>query len=277
MRDDRHKDDRVSATYRKLATEHTPEQLDRRILAMAATEAGRPSYSRWISWSRPLAWAATITLCLAITLELVREPALQPTVAPVMENQTGPAADNLQQEDVANPDAATPADAGGEARQETFTLSAAEDRDENKAHGDGLAENRLDDPVTAPAKDQQAAKRADDANQSLARPEPQQEAAGSIAKISSADKEELARMRSSVQAGTAPPAEAARARRATETSERAFSGESDSADQACAEERRATAETWHECILELEAAGLDAAASHERDELKNSFPDFKRP
>ena len=251
MSDDRHKDDKVSATYRKLATEHTPDQLDRKILAMAAKNPGRPSYSRWISWSRPLAWAATITLCLAITLELVREPALQPTVAPVPESQVGPALRDVHEEAITTPDAATPTDTGREARHEAFTLSATEDRDEDKA--------------------------SDDANQSLARPEPLQEAAGSTAKIGSADKEELARMRSSVQAGTAPPAEAARARRSPETSERAFSGESDSADQACAEERRATAETWHECILELEAAGLDAAAGRERDELKNSFPDFKRP
>ena len=77
MSNEPHKDDSVSTAYRDLAQERTPEHLDRKILAMAAKSAQQPSYSRWIRWARPVAWAATIVLCLAITLELAWQPAVQ--------------------------------------------------------------------------------------------------------------------------------------------------------------------------------------------------------
>lgn len=80
MSNDRHPDERVSAAYKELASERTPRHLDQRVLAMAADAAKKPLYSRWMAWSRPVAWAATITLCLAITLELVRDPAVDVAV-----------------------------------------------------------------------------------------------------------------------------------------------------------------------------------------------------
>ena len=73
MSNDPNQDQRVSQTYRSLANEQAPPELDRKILAMAANAGKRPLYSRWMSWTRPVAWAATITLCLAITLELSRD------------------------------------------------------------------------------------------------------------------------------------------------------------------------------------------------------------
>lgn len=71
--------DVVSAAYRELAVETTPPGLDEAILAMAKTgnAALRQTDNRMFRWTRPLAWAATVGLCLAIVLEVSRQ---QPTV-----------------------------------------------------------------------------------------------------------------------------------------------------------------------------------------------------
>ena len=62
-------DRRVADAYREVANERTPAELDRKVLAMAAAEAGRPrGLPR--TWFRPLAWAATIALSFALVLEI---------------------------------------------------------------------------------------------------------------------------------------------------------------------------------------------------------------
>jgi hypothetical protein len=80
MTDERPQNDLVTATYRQLADERSPKHLDDAVLRLAADHAQRSRYSRSIGWTRPLAWAATIALCLAITFEVARVPA--PEVAP---------------------------------------------------------------------------------------------------------------------------------------------------------------------------------------------------
>lgn len=72
MNNDQIHDEQVAAAYKDLARERAPEQLDRNILRRAKARAKRPQYSRWTAWSRPLAWAATVALCLAITLEVTQ-------------------------------------------------------------------------------------------------------------------------------------------------------------------------------------------------------------
>ena len=64
-----HNDPRVSEAYKGLATEMTPPELDRKILAMAAGKS-RSRYGVARAWVRPVAWAATIGLSLAIVLEI---------------------------------------------------------------------------------------------------------------------------------------------------------------------------------------------------------------
>ncbi len=68
-------DETVSATYRELSREGAPNYLNEKVLQQAARKALRPRYSRSIVWTRPLAWAATVGLCLAIVLEVTRVPA----------------------------------------------------------------------------------------------------------------------------------------------------------------------------------------------------------
>ena len=63
----------VSRAYRELAPDVVPDELDRAVLREAAAGA-RPRYARAVRWFRPLAWTATIGLCLSIVLELMRVP-----------------------------------------------------------------------------------------------------------------------------------------------------------------------------------------------------------
>ena len=67
----------VSETYQAIADERAPEHLNRAILR-DASNAARPRYLRSISWTRPLAWAATVTLCIALVLEVSDLPAPGP-------------------------------------------------------------------------------------------------------------------------------------------------------------------------------------------------------
>ena len=81
MKDETHHDETVSAGYRELATERTPAYLDQQVLRMATNRGEHADYARSISWTRPLAWAATVALCLAITLQLTRVPAPEEIVS----------------------------------------------------------------------------------------------------------------------------------------------------------------------------------------------------
>jgi len=63
------RDPRVSAAYKEVADERTPEHLDHVILN-AARAAARPRWNRAIAWLRPAAWVATIGVCLAIVIEI---------------------------------------------------------------------------------------------------------------------------------------------------------------------------------------------------------------
>lgn len=81
MTDDTQHDDTVSAGYRELATERTPASLDQQVLRMATNRVEHADYARSIRWTRPLAFAATVAICLAITLQLTRVPAPEEVVS----------------------------------------------------------------------------------------------------------------------------------------------------------------------------------------------------
>ena len=70
----------VSRVYRQLADERPPEHLSRSVLD-EAIKAVRPRYARSRAWTRPLAWAATVALSVAIVLEFGREPVQEPLPA----------------------------------------------------------------------------------------------------------------------------------------------------------------------------------------------------
>ena len=82
MTNDRDKmtaDRSVSATYRELANEKAPAGLDAKVLqSAAALPRARSGIGR--AWMKPVAWAATIGLSLAIVLELTQVPSAPPDV-----------------------------------------------------------------------------------------------------------------------------------------------------------------------------------------------------
>lgn len=81
---------RVTETYRAVATERTPEHLDRAVLAEAA-QSVKPAYSTLMAWARPLAWAATVVLSLALVLEITRTPTPEPRDEPETRTYRAPA------------------------------------------------------------------------------------------------------------------------------------------------------------------------------------------
>ena len=66
----------VTRTYREAANERAPDHLNQAVLKEAAS-AARPRYSRLMSWTRPMAWAATVMLSVALVLEMTRAPVPQ--------------------------------------------------------------------------------------------------------------------------------------------------------------------------------------------------------
>ena len=73
------KDALVSETYREIANERVPEHLNSAILKQAAG-AAQPRYSRLMNWTRPMAWAATAILSVAVVLELTSVPEPQSAI-----------------------------------------------------------------------------------------------------------------------------------------------------------------------------------------------------
>lgn len=67
-----HDDIGLSETYRELATEKAPPELNRKVLATAA-RGGSTRYGLARAWIRPVAWAATIMLSVAVVLEVTRQ------------------------------------------------------------------------------------------------------------------------------------------------------------------------------------------------------------
>ncbi len=70
------RDTLVSRTYREAAVERVPDDLNQAVLQRARQHSSN-RYSRSVIWLRPMAWAATIGLCLAIVVEINNVP--QPT------------------------------------------------------------------------------------------------------------------------------------------------------------------------------------------------------
>jgi len=83
-------DQLVTDTYRELANERVPERLNEKILRLAANDI-RTRYGIAGAWMRPVAWAATIGLCLAIVLELTRLPQTQLEGLPPVAHSVAPA------------------------------------------------------------------------------------------------------------------------------------------------------------------------------------------
>jgi hypothetical protein len=149
-------DELVSATYRELADERAPEHLNRAVLQLAAgSSAATRGGTGWISaWMKPVAWAATIALSLAIFLEFTelptgvsRQDAIAPAAEPVL-REVAPAAVSDLNEKVNGPDidpvtAAAPGASLPAARKQML---------QEETVGSAEARSRLSDDTNRPAR-----------------------------------------------------------------------------------------------------------------------------
>ncbi len=234
MSNDRDQDEQVSAAYQSMARERTPEHLDQKVLRMAKANAERPQYSRWIAWSRPLAWAATVALCLAITLEVT-----QVTAPDDVATETAPAEDS-------SPAAMIAPELQKDKQQPASKVS------------DSMA-NSISSEKHSPARSV--------AKQSINEPAPAVEWSQS-ADFAEAQSIEEAKETSELRREYGPTA-AGRASSMTLAADMPAS--------ECAEDIRLEPESWLECIIALEAAGDAEAATRQRENLIEVFPDFKLP
>ena len=252
MNNDRHHDEQVSAAYQDLAKERTPEHLDHQVLRMAKANAGRPRYSRWIAWSRPLAWAATVALCLAITLEV--------TQVTTPDNKF---IENIPAE-VATPAAVRAPELQKDKREQKSDLDMNEQFK--------LAES-MDDTVSS--EKSSAARSA--AKQAVSEP------AAAVRMRQSADLAEA----ESIEEATVAPTMDFQVKEANElrredgnVSAGIAASQALAADMPvneCSAESRSKPESWLECIRDLEAAGDAEAAARQSENLIEVFPDFKLP
>ncbi len=252
----------VSQTYRETADERVPAELDRAVLSSAAN-AARPPYARSIVWLRPLAWAATIGLSLAIVLELSRVPQPEPSVF-----ETPPA----------------PSDAPEEKKllDEIDKATAAEPRRQrldsfaNKTvPKDSSVKLESSPPASRPAAAMaipDAKRRVDSSDSDAESPE----TSGSLSTESFnvenmqllRQAEDLARIHSDNLVETAQPVLRSIAAESVSTH-----GNSED----CDEDATATPSIWLECIEDLEKAGLVDAAQRERERLLTAFPHYELP
>lgn len=233
-------DERVSKTYRSVATERTPGRLDEAVLAEAA-RAAKPRYSRLRTWTRPLAWAATIALSVAIVLELTRAP------MPDVDISGGePARLQMQQLPAA------------ESKAEPATAAEPEAASIPEATAELEAPAALDDIASDAPREDQGARRVSDERRERA-------FEADAFTVKDADMRQQAEEFVRLQEG-AVAADAAQGRSAAVAS---------SAAPGCDDAVTDDPETWLSCIEDLEAAGFGDEAELQRELLAARYPDFE--
>lgn len=235
----------VSAIYRDLANERTPQALNKSILRQA-TAASKQGYLRSVSWMRPMAWATTVGLCLAIVFEVTQVPPPESAVFDMPNDAVDLSSTEMPEKTV--PLKMPP-------RKAKSGVSYKSDA-------------RLPAAMSAPERTQPAeAKRANS-------PQPVQELRDSqtpnvAVKFDITNQDVVRNPEDVTHSRNEDNQEREQAQR---------SGFSQGAvavqDPHCNEVATATPVTWLECIEQLENAGLTDAAMTQRALMQRSFPDF---
>jgi len=239
-------DPRVSDAYREMASEETPAELDRKVLAMAVAEA-RAANRLPRSWFRPLAWAATIALSFAFVLEMSQVDDAPTTRAD---------ADLAQEleEDVLG-DSPRPVDAAAKQKDEGRIRQQL-----NKRSSDAPASAKV---TIAPA---QPVPSTADAVLNLTTVESPSAESPSIASDLELDDMSMLREAEEQVRGRSEPAR----------SVAAFEGKKEQFTR-CVEDARVSADTWYDCVKVLREAGQMEPAQQELEALQAEFPDFREP
>lgn len=258
----------VTQTYREIADERVPEHLNRAILKEAAT-AARPRYSRAIAWTRPMAWAATIMLSVALVLEVTRVPGPSPVLFD----------DNAGTLEAEQPASGLAGDAPADALEELVAPAAPPGRSAKRgamalpqtAASKATAKQAANEPAL------ENRQRADLQQDRVAERDPVAPAASAEEfKLKDTDMlrraGEMARMQ---EGDNKEEALASAAAHVASTEIAAFNAVASRAvAPGCDETASASPETWLECIVALEEAGLADESRRERELLKEAFPDF---
>jgi hypothetical protein len=245
----------VSDTYKVLACEQAPDHLNEKILRRAA--AGRSRYSRTRAWTRPLAWAATIGLSLALVLELNRLPQIEPEPAGVSLSGPESAPDLSAQADKGRIDEEGTA---ATAPTQTPASTAAVDRTiaPERSKPAVPIEDRTDHVSMDEFVPQEMTVLRDAENMARAQAGPDQARIAPLEKANDGRAEEAVAEENSALASSALVAEK-------------NAGE---ADLACPHELRQSAVSWFACIETLREDGQDELADSEYEEFRRIYPDF---
>jgi hypothetical protein len=235
----------ISELYHEITEERTPQHLNETVLREAAQAAQTP-YARAIRWIRPVAWSATVALCLAITLQVSRMPETLPIsfpMSPVAEPLTHSGGDDtLGGEDRPSPATDFPDSAANiavSARKNERTVSpAAGDTRHVLPTGDVAASDNVAAAKIVTAEHEQA--------QQLQRAERSNRLRGE---------------------GLSEPTQATAASASSETD----------VAPACDDNARSSPETWLECIELLDKAGFVESAQKQRELRADAFPDNGMP
>lgn len=273
----------VSRTYRESAAESTPPALDQAVLR-EARQAGANRYSRSIMWLRPMAWATTIGLCLAIVVDLSDLPQPESALMSIPASPSDATGLKGELDELVEPKA------DEEARIEPEKL---EQRARKTIDEDGRVNLQSVHQLTKAAAEQEdnlpAAAFAPDAAPART------VEADFAAKRQGTDTGEIADTggfaeTDSFQRNDSPMLEEADALARMPEGKNKESDDkpsyvasslglvaAETASTPCDEEAQATPETWFECIEALEDDGLDELARQQREQLQEMFPDFPMP
>jgi len=239
-------DPRVSDAYREIASEETPAELDRKILAMAAAEV-RAANGFPRTWFRPLAWAATIALSFTFVLEM------------------------SQVDDV--PMARTDADLAeileADALEESTRKvdAAAKQKDEGRIRQQ-LSKRSSDAPASAKASIAPARSLPSTADAALNQPGMASPAAESPSGASDFELDDMNMLREAE--------EQARTRSEPARAVEAIAAKKEQSE-GCDEDARAAADTWYQCVKTLRDTGQLEPAQQELEAMLAEFPDFREP
>lgn len=263
-------DNELSKHYRAIADERAPDRLNEKVLRRA-TDAVAKTQDRGLLglWSKPLAWAATIGLSLAVVLELSQSPLLpaaaERPASAILESEQDSAPEVKRESsrvgviaDAVSGDAATDAaihDIAVESRQapqsvsQDFAPNALETIEEAEnlvrmQNGPNLSEPDLREIVSKSAPT--APTRSDSARSNPARPNDEPPSDGRTSDGQSGD---VRRERSAFAAGLSL----------------SVSG--------CDDASQATRALWTACIKELRSIGETAIADQEYARLLVTFPE----
>jgi len=259
----------VTRTYRETADEQTPEHLNRAILK-EAEKAARPRYRRFTSWTRPMAWAATVMLSVALVLEVTKTP----TPDSVMID------DSMGKFEIQEPDADSSTDAPSEALKESVSPATPPGRLSNTSNVAAPQSAIVQSTAKQAAPEPEKRRRGDVqqnrvADQELAAP------AASVEEFKLKDVDLLRRAEdmARLQDGENKEAPLASDSAAAMSAEMAVQGAAAPSVRAviCDETVTASPETWFDCIIALEESGQTDEARLQRERLSKAFPDFDLP